>query len=159
MFLVIQQGAFEAHSLSAITTAILAGKFAAYDGICYDIEEGEAGLSALFQQSFAACKSMGLKVFVTVSHSQPYGIDDAEALMRSIIADRNVDYLSPQLYTTGNEPSNDYSVVGTPWTAYAASTARIVPSVVAASYYPDAARYFATQGVTLTGYIQWKQNA
>ena len=159
MFLVINQGAFTSASLSAITTAILAGKFAAYKGICYDIEEGEAGLSALFQQSFAACKSMGLLVLVTISHSQPYGISDAVTLMQGVIADPNVDYLSPQLYSSGYEPSNDFSFIGTPWTAYAASTARIVPSIVAASYYPDAVRYFAAQGVTLTGYIQWKQGA
>jgi len=120
---------------------------------------GDAGLSSLFQQSFAACKSKGLLVFVTISHSQPYGISDAAALMKGIIADPNVDYLSPELYTTGNEASNDYTNVGTFWYQYAASTARIVPSIIAASYYPDAVRYFAAQGVTLTGYVQWKQGA
>ena len=145
--------------MSDITAAILADKFAAYDGVAYDIEEGAAGLSALFQQSFAACKSKGLLVLVSVPKSQPYGISDAETLMQSIIADPNVDYLSPQLYTNGTEPENDYYFIGTPWTAYAASTARMVPSIVAASYYPDAVRYFAAQGITLTGYVQWKQVA
>ena len=102
---------------------------------------------------------MGLLVLVTVSHSRPYGISDGDLLMKSIIADPNVDYLSPQLYSTGNEVSNDYANVGTFWYQYKASTARIVPSIVAASYYPDAVRYFAAQGITLTGYIQWKQGA
>jgi len=96
-------------------------------------------------------------VFVTVPHSQPYDIDDAAILMQTIFADPNVDYLSPQLYSRGTEATNDYYFIGTPWTAYATSKAPIVPSVVAASYYPDAVRYFAANGVTLTGYIQWKQ--
>lgn len=77
--------------------------------------------------------------------------------MKSILADPNVDYLSPQLYSSGTEVSNDYTNVGTYWYQYKLSTARMVPSIVAASYYPDAVRYFAAQGITLTGYIQWKQ--
>jgi len=113
----------------------------------------------LFQQSFAACKSKGLLVLVTISHSQPYGISDAVTLMKSILADPNVDYLSPQLYTTGNEADNDYTNVGTYWYQYKSTKARIVPSIVAASYYPDTVRYFAKQGITLTGYVQWKQGA
>jgi hypothetical protein len=98
-------------------------------------------------------------VLVTISHSQPYGVTDAAALMKDILADPNVDYLSPHLYTTGNEADNDYTNVGTYWYQYKATKARIVPSIVAASYYPDVVRYFAKQGITLTGYVQWKQGA
>jgi len=113
----------------------------------------------LFQQSFAACKGKGLLVLVTISHSQPYGVSDAAILMKSILADPNVDYLSPQLYSSGYEADNDFAFIGTPWSAYATTKARIVPSIVTGSYYPDAVRYFAANGVTLTGYIQWKQGA
>ena len=72
-------------------------------------------------------------MLVTISHSQPYGVSDAAILMKGILADPNVDYLSPQLYTTGAEATKDYTNVGTPRSAYAASTARIVPRIVAGS--------------------------
>ena len=130
---------------------------AGYDGICYDVEEGDSGLESAFAQSFAAAKAAGLKVFVTVSHSQPYLISDASSLMQSFFSDGNIDYISPQLYTKGTESSNDYSFVGTPWTAYASAKAAIVPSIVCASYYASAVNYFKSQGVTLQGYIEWSQ--
>lgn len=100
---------------------------------------------------------MGLQVFVTVSHSRPYDVSDADLLMKNIIADPNVDYLSPELYTSGTEANNDYTNVGTFWYQYQAASARIVPSIVSASHHPDAVRYFAAQRITLTGYAQWKQ--
>ena len=65
--------------------------------------------------------------------------------------------MSPQLYSTGYETVNDYTAVGTPWSSYATTKAAVVPSIVAASYYADAVTYFAKQGVTLQGYVQWSQ--
>ena len=150
-------GSFTLDALNAITAAIQANQLSGYAGICYDVEEGTTGLASAFAQSFAAAKAAGLKVFVTVSHSQPYAIGDASSLMQSFFSDGNIDYISPQLYTTGTESSNDYTAVGTSWSAYASSKAAIVPSIVCASYYADAVNYFSSQSVTLSGYIEWSQ--
>lgn len=151
-------GAFDAASLSDITNAINQGKFDHYDGIAYDVEEGAAGLESDFKVSFASAKAKGLKVLVTVSHSAPYGISDAPTLMNSFFADENIDILSPQLYTTGEEGANNYEISqGVTWGSYKNAKAAVVPSLVSGTYYPDAQAYFLAQGVTLKGYIQWKQ--
>ena len=151
-------GAWTESALTAITSAINAGDFTGYDGIAYDVEEGEAGLETAFQQSFAAAKAKGYKVLVTVSHSAPYGISDASTLMQSFFDDSNIDILSPQLYTTGQESSNDYSTSGgVSWSQYAAAKAAVAPSIVNASMYEDAKAYFDTQGVNANGFIQWSQ--
>ena len=151
-------GAFTRRNLASITQAIDAGAFAGYDGIAFDIEEGETGLEPLFEQAFAAAKANNHKVLVTVSQSAPYGIEDADALMQSFFADANIDYLSPQLYTTGRETSNNYRTPDTvSWTEYATAMAEIVPSIVDANLYQDAQDYFRLHGVELSGFIQWRQ--
>ena len=95
---------------------------------------------------------------VTVSHSQPYAVSDAAALMTSFFSNSNIDYLSPQLYTTGSETTNDYTAVGTSWSSYATAKAKIIPSVVLGSRdYPTAQTYFSQYGITLYGYVQWTQ--
>jgi len=78
--------------------------------------------------------------------------------MTSFFNNANINYLSPQLYTYGNETKNDYTITaGVSWRSYNTSRAKIVPSMVYASYYSDAVSYFNSQGVTLDGYIQWAQ--
>jgi len=97
-------------------------------------------------------------VLVTVSHSAPYGIADAQELMNSFFADPNIDILSPQLYTEGTEIMNDYSIShGVKWQQYADCRATIVPSIVKGTLYEGAKTYFANEQVTLQGYIQWSQ--
>jgi LysM repeat protein len=151
-------GSFSASRISDINTAIQNGDFSDYDGIAYDIEEGDSGLSDDFAASFALAKSNGFKVLVTVSHSAPYGISDAADLMNSFFANEDIDFLSPQLYTTGKEAANDYDIShGVKWSEYAGAKAAIVPSIVDNSYYPDAQTYFEGEGVVLQGYVQWKQ--
>lgn len=152
-------GAFTAAFLSEVTDAIHTGKFSGWDGLAYDVEVGDSGLADDFAASFAAAKAKGFQVLVTVSHSAPYGISDAVALMQSFFANENIDCLSPQLYTSGSESSNDYADPLLPWSAYKASKALIVPSIVKASYYSDAVTYFAGQGITLSGYIQWAKSS
>ena len=144
--------------MQAITQAINAGSLSGYDGIGYDVEEGVAGLEADFAASFAAAKAKGFKVLVTVSHSAPYGITDAPELMKSFFANPDIDLLSPQLYTDGTEPENDYDISqGVVWRQYADCQAAVVPSIVKDTMYSDAQTYFANEGVTLQGYIQWSQ--
>jgi LysM repeat protein len=152
-------GAFNATGLQNITNAINAGKFTSYAGIAYDIEEGSSGLAAAFAQSFAAAKAKDLKVLVTISHSAPYGIGDAYSLMQSFFTNSNIDFLSPQLYTTGSETQNEYATSGgVGWNMYAGAKAKVIPSIVKANMFSDAQTYFKQHGVTLAGFIQWSQS-
>lgn len=150
-------GAFSQAFLQQIDQAIADGTFEGYDGLAYDIEVGASGLADDFAQSFATAKASGLKVLVTISHSAPYGIADGAALMHGFFSDSNIDYISPQLYTTGKETSNDYADPALSWSAYADSKALIIPSIVSANLYDDAVAYFEQRGITLAGYIQWQQ--
>ena len=155
-------GRFTAAVLTALDAAVSSGQLSGYDGVCYDIEEGDANLGAAFASSFANAKANKLKVLITISHSAPYGITDKVALMNGFFSDSNIDILSPQLYTGGTESANDYTSVGVPWSSYAAAKAAVVPTIVSASYYSDAQNYFSTfsrSGTSFNtkGFIQWKQ--
>lgn len=153
-----QNGAWTKAGLANVMEAVQSGRFAGYEGIAFDVEEGDSGLETPFQQLFSAAKAQNFKVLVTISHSAPYGIGDGAALMQSFFADPNIDHLSPQLYTTGREPGNDYATShGVTWQQYAAAKAAIVPSIVSADMYADAQSYFLAQGVTLAGFVQWSQ--
>ena len=149
-------GKFTQQILNSIITDINNGSFSNYKGIAFDIEEGDAGLTSLFQQAFAAAKTKNLKVLVTTSHSAPYGITDAYTMMETFINDGNIDYLSPQLYTSGTETQNDFTQnQGVSWKDYARAKATIVPSIVQANMYNDAKNQFSQYGVTTSGFIQW----
>ena len=75
--------------------------------------------------------------------------------MQSFFKDENIDFLSPQLYTTGKETTNDYTFARVPWKDYATAKAATIPSIVHPSYYADAVAFFQRQGVTLKGYVRW----
>ena len=151
-------GLWSLTALANMDAAISANALQGWQGVVYDIEEGDSGLAAAFARSFANTKAKGLSVLVTTSHSRPYGIEDGSKLMTGFFADSNIDYISPQLYTSGTEASNDFTAIGTMWKEYASSKAKIVPSVVLGSRdYPTAQAYFANLGVTLAGYVQWAQ--
>lgn len=152
-------GRFSQGTLDSITNAAYNGAFSGYDGVVFDIEEGDSGLSGAFQNAFQAVKSKGMKVLVTVSHSAPYGIGDSADLMRSFFWNSNIDILSPQLYTSGEEWSNDFTTTaGVNWSEYANAKAAVVPSIVRSSLYWDAQGYFQSQGVSIQGYVQWSQS-
>lgn len=152
-------GKFTSAVLDDVNAAINNGSFAGYDGIAYDIEVGDAGLASDFSVSFAAAKAKGFKVLVTVSHSAPYAVPDAADLMKALIADSNIDFMSPQLYTQGNETKNDYADPLLPWSAYKDCKSVMIPSIVKADLYPSAVTYFEGQGITLKGYIQWAKTS
>lgn len=151
-------GSYHSAAISKIGAAIQAGDFAGYQGIAFDIEVGGAGLENDFQHLFALAKNNNFKVLVTISHSRPYGIKDGNTLMNSFFSDPNIDFLSPQLYTTGKEHANDYTAYGIKWSDYANAQAAVIPSIVKAAFYADALSYFQAQGVALKGYVQWSQN-
>ena len=151
-------GAFTATTLSTITSAIQSGAFAQYGGLAFDVEIGDSGLTSAFETAFSAARTMNLKVLVMTTHSAPTGISDANALMTDFIASSNIDYLSPQLYTSGYETINDYSThAGILWTAYSSAKAAVVPSIVSANLYSDAVTTLGGYGVTCAGFIQWQQ--
>ena len=151
-------GAWTLAAVEAVTSAIAGGEFNGYNGIAYDIEEGDPSLESAFAASFAAAKAKGLQVLVTISHSAPYGISDGATLMQSFFASSDIDILSPQLYTTGEETSNQYATSqGVTWNQYATAKAAIAPSIVSADMYASAQAYFQQQGVTLRGFVQWSQ--
>jgi len=150
-------GRWSSSALNSIISAINNGSFSAYKGIAFDVEEGDSGLSSQFNTAFAAAKSHGYTVIVTVSNSAPYGFSDAATLMHDFFSNTNIDYLSPQLYESGEESQNNYATsAGIGWNQYAGAHAKTIPSIVQASYYNDAVNYFKGQGVTLYGFIQWK---
>jgi len=152
-------GAWSSSQLNTLNSAISGGSFAGYGGIAYDIEEGAGGLGSLFAESFRLAKQRGLRVLVSISHSAPYGFPqaDAAALMRQFFSDSNIDYISPQLYTSGTESQNDYTTSqGVGWDQYRNSRSPIVPSIVRGSYYSSALSYFRQNyQFNITGYVQW----
>ncbi|MDN3611521.1 LysM domain-containing protein [Vibrio ostreicida] len=155
------EGKFTGQVLDEINTAIKEEKIKGYHGIAYDIEIADAGLNEQFSMSFNLAKKLGYKVLVTVSHSAPYDDSDRDSLMSSFFANEDIDILSPQLYSSGIEPANDFSITSGSnirWQDYASAKAKIVPSIVHGSYYPNAKQKFKTYGVELAGYIQWKAN-
>jgi len=146
-------------ALANLDIAIKSKQLTGWDGIAYDVEDGDSGLALAFSASFANAKAHGLAVLVTVSHSQPYNVPDAIALMTSFFADSNIDFLSPRLLTTGSETANDYAWDGTDWKDYSSARAKIVPTVVLGSRdFPDAKTFYSKLGITLFGYIQWTEN-
>jgi hypothetical protein len=151
-------GAWTSKLVKQVGSYCSSGKFAEYDGIAFDVEQGDSGLASDFQKAFAKCRSKGLKVLVTVSHSAPYGISDASTLMQNFFSDKNIDYLSPQLYTYGTETSNDYTTDGgVSWSQYAEAYAHFLPSIVTGSYYSDAQSYFQEKSIKCEGFVQWSQ--
>jgi len=153
-------GYWTANDLTVAKAACQNGDFtrAGYAGIAWDIEEGDAGLSGPFAQAFIACRAAGLKNLVTISHSAPYGVPDAAILMAGFFPDPNIDYISPQMYTTGYETTNDWALTaGVQWQEYAKSKAIVIPSIVTGTLYDECERTFAAFGVTIQGYIQWAQ--
>merc|ERR1712080_664545 len=98
----------------------------------FDVEECDGGLAQDFTRAFAAAKAKGMKVFVTTSHSAPYGCPDGAALVKSWLQDEHVDFVSPQLYTAGIELCADFTANDQlAWSGWKGpSKPKIVPSIV-----------------------------
>jgi hypothetical protein len=148
---------FTSAVLQQNTADILSGVLSGYDGIAFDIELGDSGLEQDFQDCFNAAKKMGLKVIVSVSFSSPYAVDDSETLMESFLNSTNIDFLSPQLYQSGDEGYPVFTAGATPWSSWAKTTIPIIPSIAYAAYYPAVQKWFSGICETpLAGFIQWK---
>ena len=165
-------GEFDVPTLSKIDDAACARVAAAgYAGVVFDVEivtGAAADVVPAFSRAFERVKAAGLTVVITTSHSAPYQTDspsDAVALVRSWAADENVDVLSPQLYSSGDEKAPEFDETascvdaGCTWDLYAGARADIMPSIVDDSQYAAVASWFAGRSLTTTGFVQWKQVA
>lgn len=114
-----------------------------YGGIVYDIEGVDGDCVQLFEESFIAAKALGLEVIVTTSHSGPYDMNGVEAtkLVKAWVKSRNIDYISPQLYSHGKEEqpefaeTNNCKADGCLWTVYMGTIPKFVPSIVDATHF------------------------
>ena len=155
-------------------------KEAGFHGVCFDIEmtKGEKELAEAFEKAFAACRSAGLLVLVTTSHSAPYAAssDNAkELLVDSWVASKNIDIFSPQLYTSGTEAAPEFDEapchVGhtgwrqgnqpkhpskCSWERLKPMRAKWIPSISVADHYPEVKQFFAEKGIKTEGFIQWR---
>ena len=144
---------------------------AGYAGVVFDVEEvigAAAETGPAFAAAFAACKQQGLGVVVTTSHSAPYQTDssaDAVALVRGWAQDENIDVLSPQLYSSGQETSPQLDITSScapdcSWDLYRGAKAKFAPSIVDESHLPAVREFFegnTTLGIKVDGFFQWKQ--
>ena len=98
---------------------------------------------------------------VTTSHSAPLRYDAPPgSTVASWISSPNIDILSPQLYGPGTEKSPDFSTSGgVAWSQWAGARAPILPSVVDGSHYTATATFFGSQGISIGGYVQWKETS
>ena len=95
-----------------------------------------------------------LQVMVTTSHSAPYEATSDEArigLVDSWVRSSNIDYLSPQLYTTGGEGAEFAASTGqlgdVGYEHYVGAKAKFVPSIVSEDQVDEVREYFAEKGI------------
>ena len=166
------EAAFTPEALSGLVEGskdIEAIKDAGFAGVCFDVEEAHGSaedLISAFERSFIALKQAGLRVMVTTSHSAPYETDSDEtrvALVDSWVRSDNIDYISPQLYSDGQETKPEYEAEdfnrNVDYKRYRNSKAKFVPSIASADQIDAVKAYFQLKGITVAGYVQWKQES
>jgi len=163
-------GVFNAGSLINIGSS---GEYiksnSSYEGVLFDVEivyGTSATMVPAFASAFTKLKAAGLKVGVTTSHSAPYMTDTPQVavdLVKSWVKDSNIDFLSPQLYSSGSEGAPDFAetsnckAAGCTWDLYVGMIPQMVPSLVAESHYAATKTFFANKGITTEGFFQWRQ--
>lgn len=150
-------GAFTADLLAEATVAINNGELQHWTGLVLDVEHCNAsGLGPSFQEVLAAAKGKGMKTMVTVSHTAPVECPDQLDLMNVFFQDTNIDFLSPQLYTFGNETSPDFAQThgsGVSFDMYQNARAAFLPSIVSASQFDAVVTNLPD--LTVYGFVQW----
>jgi hypothetical protein len=142
-------------------TLIKSGGLKAWEGIVFDVEECyNSGLEQAFASVLKAAKAAGLGTLVTTSHSAPYACLDPKELMQAFFTNSDVDILSPQLYTSGNEPDPSFDAGNqVKWSDWVGAKGRFVPSLgclaVKNGGYEKTKAYFAKLNITTSGYIVW----
>ncbi len=104
-------GSINANNLAGLVDAINSGRIDNYQGIALDIEVGAGNLYWAFDNVFNAARNRNMEVLVTTSHSAPTEVPDSESLMNSLIHNGKIDYLSPQLYSSGKFRHNCFSYI------------------------------------------------
>jgi len=164
-------GTFNVDSLNSIATSAetIKSSSTGYDGVLFDVEIVYGSSSAVvpaFAAAFKGLKEGGLKVGVTTSHSAPYMTDTPQVavdLVKSWVKDSNIDFLSPQLYSSGNEGAPDFAetnnckAAGCTWDLYIGMIPEMVPSLVEESHYNHTESFFSNLGIQTKGFFQWKQ--
>jgi len=163
-------GVFTVDSLSTISMAAKQILKAGYEGVMFDVEEVEGKSSKVvngFKAAFKNLKAAGLTIAITTSHSAPYQTDSPQVaidLVKSWVEDENVDIISPQLYSSGQEGSPEFAETsscadaGCSWSLYKNSVAKFAPSIVDESQYSAVVEYFSkNHSINPSGYFVWKQ--
>jgi len=156
-----ENGRWNQQHLSAWEAAISSGELQGWQGIVLDIEECDGGgLEQSFAAVLRAAKVANMSTLVTTSHSAPYSCNSALTLMQSFFNNTDVDYLSPQLYTSGGEAEPSFDAGnGVKWLDWVGAKGRFVPSLSCDSLknggYKKTQAYFAALDITASGYIMW----
>ena len=73
----------------------------------------------------------------------------------------NIDYLSPQLYSSGAEEEPEYEAEdpnrNVAYERYKNSKAKFVPSIASADQVDRVRLFFQVKGIQVDGYVEWKQ--
>jgi chitinase len=135
-------------------------KDAGFAGVAFDIEhtEREGLYIPAMEEAFKACKKNHLKVLVTVSHSAPIVSRSPGNIVDAWVKSDNIDYLSPQLYSTGKEKGPQFDISNrVQWQRWKGAKAAIIPSIVDATHWPKARDFFQNAGIPVKGYLQWAE--
>lgn len=140
---------------------------AGYGGVVFDVEGGDGGLVDRYREAFRITKELGLMCIVTTSHSGPYNMDGVSAteLVKDWVTDPNIDYISPQLYSSGLEKEPEFAETnnckkqGCTWDLYQGSIPKFLPSIIDATQFHEVADWFwDNYEIDTVGYIEWAQN-
>ncbi len=102
-------------------------------------------------------------VAITTSHSGPYKTKSAADSVRFVkawVKDKNIDIISPQLYSSGNEAAPEFAETsscksaGCTWSLYKGYKGKFVPSLAVDSHYPATQKFFKDKyGMTTAGFF------
>jgi hypothetical protein len=108
-----EQGMFTPDTVKQMGEECADIKDAGYEGVCFDVEVTRGGQKLLdeLETAYGKCKEAGLVVMVTTSHTAPTGVTLGkmrQELIKHWVKSKNIDIISPQLYTWGGEEKPEY---------------------------------------------------
>jgi len=165
-----EQGTFTPDTVKQMGEECADIKDAGYEGVCFDVEVTRGGMKLLdeLETTYQKCKEAGLVVMVTTSHTAPTGVSLGkmrQELIKHWVKSKNIDIISPQLYTWGGEEKPEYDQTwpcadqgfNCTWDAYKGSSAKFMPSLVEfEGHFGKVRNFFKEMGLPVTGYFQWK---
>jgi hypothetical protein len=165
-----EQGMFTPDTVKQMGEECADIKDAGYEGVCFDVEVTRGGQKLLdeLETAYGKCKEAGLVVMVTTSHTAPTGVTLGkmrQELIKHWVKSKNIDIISPQLYTWGGEEKPEYDQTwpcadqgfNCTWEAYKGSNAKFMPSLVEfEGHFGKVRNFFKEMGLPVTGYFQWK---